>query len=123
MPHALSSSSVGKSMKLFSNQLHHILPLGVVGGLALYDALEAVVKRTIVGVKVWRLRRLGFHFHSIFDGYVKIVEDRVKMKTQSAQSPYFNANDCAFYNSLQCIVQSESTYNYNANREDMTQLV
>ena len=47
------------------------------------------------------------------------VEDRVtvKAKTQSAQSPHFNANDCAFYNSLQCIVQSESSYNIN--REDM----
>ena len=60
MPHALSSLSVGKSKKLFSNQLHHILPVGVVAGLAPRDAFEAVVKRAVVGVKVWRLRRLGF---------------------------------------------------------------
>ena len=55
------------------------------------------------------------------------VEDRVaaKTKTQSSQSPVsgpdFNANDCAFRDSLQRVMQSESSY--NANREDMMQLV
>ena len=57
------------------------------------------------------------------DNFDVPVEDRVTvtMKTQPSQSPDFNVNDCAFYNSLQCAIQSESTY--NTNREDMMRLV
>ena len=70
----------------FQPTAFHILPVDVVAGLALYDALEAVVKRAVVGVKVWRLRRLGLHFYSdsIFDGNVKIVAARLLQMSQCA---------------------------------------
>ena len=43
------------------------------------------------------------------------------MKTQPSQSPDFDGNDYALYNSYQCAIQCKSTY--NTNREDMIRWV
>ena len=66
-------------LEAFFNQLHHVLPVGVVAGLALHYALEAVVECAVVGIEIWRLCRLRLHLYSdsIFYGSVKIVAARL----------------------------------------------